>query len=322
MTLVRTTVEVTTDDGQVLRGERLSSATRARRGVVVLAHAMMVDRRAMDFRKDGLASCLARHGLEILNFDLRGHGQSAPLVRDGAQFSYGVYVDHDLPALMRAARGVAGANTRVTLVGHSLGAHTAMFACSQMTLRGERPPVDSLVALTPNLWMRKLEPSARRRLRKQAMLMGLVAVAQARGHFPPRPFGMGSADEPLPYVKDLLRFFRKSEVRTESGRDLYADLSTLQTPLLAISSEGDPLFADPPTVARWLRAVPDERLRHEIIRGPNAPSHMGVVTEAKGHALFERIARHALGEPFSPGTYDFGAADAHLSPIDDTPHTA
>ena len=103
MTEGRTEIAVPCEDGVVLQVERIPARGRAR-GVAVVLHAMMVDRRSMDRPTGaGLASTLASEGWEVWNADFRGHGGSV-----AAQWSYDDLVLRDVPALVAAARAAGG----------------------------------------------------------------------------------------------------------------------------------------------------------------------------------------------------------------------
>ncbi len=288
----RTDVSTVAEDGWVLRGERLLGDSP--RAVAVLGHAMMVDRRTMDRpRGEGLASVLARAGVAVLSFDLRGHGQSGPTVDDGARYDYDDFVRLDVPALVRAGRRAFPA-LPLTVVGHSLTGHAAMIAAGLFP--GCAP--DAIVGLAPNLWAPRFEPSLRARVAKTALLGGLAALSAPLGRFESRAFMMGSTAEPWAYLREFVRFWIADELTSEDGCDDYlVALSRADLPVLAISSEGDRILARPPAVARFVGTMWRARVTHRVLTAadPATPDHMGLVTDSRCRFLWEEIAGFVLG---------------------------
>lgn len=98
-------------DGLVLAGEELGTGPP-----VVLVHGLTATRRYVVHG----SKLLARRGFRTISYDARGHGASDP-APDGKGYGFGELVA-DLEAVL-AAR--AGAEPPL-LVGHSMGAHTAV----------------------------------------------------------------------------------------------------------------------------------------------------------------------------------------------------
>ena len=75
----------TTDGHQLVADLHLPEGSP--KGLALLGHAMMVDRRTMDRPKGhGLASVLVSRGFAVLNVDFRGHGES--VLHTGLSFSF------------------------------------------------------------------------------------------------------------------------------------------------------------------------------------------------------------------------------------------
>ena len=265
-----------TRDGWSLRGER-----RARPGscaVVVCAHAMMVDRRTLDRpRGAGLMSALGEAGLEVLAFDCRGHGQSGPRADLGGRWSYDDIVRYDVPAMVARGRALAGKRP-VVLLGHSLFAHAGLIAAGL-----DNEPPDALVALAPNLWTPSLEPSAPVRAVKGALLRGWRALG-AIGYVDPRWTRAGTDPEPRAYIEQFAAMWRDDRTGYEP------ELGRARIDVLAYSSVNDRLFARPPCVARFLALAPNARIEHRVIDGPDAPDHMGFVTDPRRASTWAEIA--------------------------------
>jgi len=137
---------VTTDDGLALVTQVWPApASVPRRGFVVLVHGLGEHCR----RYEHVARRLNRHGLDVVGYDHRGHGQS-PGPRGGMPADDSLCAD--LGRVLRAARDEF--EGPAILVGHSLGGLVA----GRFVAEGLRPtpapwwqPVDALVMSSPAL---------------------------------------------------------------------------------------------------------------------------------------------------------------------------
>lgn len=285
----KTGVEVRTDDGWILRGERRGPASAP--AVVVLGHAMMVDRRTMDRpRGAGLASTLVEHGLEVALLDARGHGDSGPHATDGARWSYDDVVRFDVPAMVDAGREIANGRA-VVLLGHSLIGHAGLITAG---LLPERAP-DALVAYAPNLWAPHLEPSPAARALKGLSIRAWTAWTALHGAFDPAPFGLGRAVEAAPYVEHFRAMWARDRLTDPSGAtDYERAMARARLPVLAFASDNDRLLARPAAVERFLGLAPNADVELEVLRGPGAPDHAGFVTTTESRPLWEKTARWIL----------------------------
>ena len=304
LSMAREPVVARASDGWRLRGEALLPAVP--KAVAVLTHAMMVNRRSMDRPPGaGLASHLVGEGLAVLNFDLRGHGKSGPTAREGAHYLYDDFVRFDLPAVVAEARA-RFPGLHVAVVGHSLGGHTALFAAA---LLPERAP-DSIVAVAANMWLPSLEPSGARRIAKGLALRVWLGMTIPRGRFDPRWLRVGTDAEPLTYVRAFASAYRRDRLASLDDRiDYMKALENLRLPVLSITSVGDRFFAHPAAVAGFFAHASRAEVTHRCIRdgefGGWAPSHMGLVTDARSRPLWSEIAtwikaRAAQPPPFPP----------------------
>ena len=261
------------------------------RAVAVVGHAMMVDRRTMDARGDGLVSELARAGVAVLSADLRGHGQSGPLAAEGGRWDYDDLVEQDARALVREARArFPGA--RVVAVGHSLFGHVAIAHAARFL--GEAP--DAIVAIAANLWLPRWEPSPSLRLVKRAILEGSAAVARAIGYLPARRVRFGSADESRDYCLSFVRDWHADRWSSNDFFDYTDALASVRTPVLAIVGSGDRLMCREPSARRMYREIPSAtvELAGRASGLPIDPDHMQVVTDERCRPLWQRIARFVV----------------------------
>lgn len=250
------------------------------RGIVIAGHAMMVDRRTFRVGRPGLAHTLAAAGFRVLLPDLRGHGRSGPRPGAGGDWSYDQLVD-DTAVYLELARELAP-DLPVTLLGHSLFAHTSL------AWLGQHPeaPVAAHVALAMDVWLRASEPSRARWLLKRSMMAAAARIAAAHGHFPATRLRLGSMDESIGYTTDIARNVREGRWLARDGTDYLAGLARVRCPCLHVVSEHDRLYARPPSALRlsapiarrtvWNLGAPDI---DPALAGLRA-DHMGVLTGA------------------------------------------
>ena len=98
------------------QGRRLAGESIGTGPPIVLLHGITATRRYVVHG----SKVLARRGHRQISYDARGHGESDPAPADGG-YSYGELVA-DLDAVLDAEVG----GRRLVLVGHSMGAHTAL----------------------------------------------------------------------------------------------------------------------------------------------------------------------------------------------------
>ena len=258
-------------------------------GVAVCGHAMMCDQRTLDRPPGGgLASTLAAAGLQTYTFDVRGHGQSGPSVAEGGRYDYEDVIEGDVPAMVRWA-AARHPDLPLAVVGHSLVGHAALLWLGQ----NPTAPVDAVLNFAANLWVRHLEPDPAVWRRKRATTEALAALARATGwisagsgHLPVRWLGYGTADEPLEYVLDLVRYAREDAcLRKRDGAVYLAGLGEVQAPVLAYTGSEDTLLCRRSACARFLARVPDHTLR--VVEGAD---HMSLVVDARFKWVWEEAA--------------------------------
>jgi predicted alpha/beta hydrolase len=285
------TFEVATKDGHRLVGDVLAPA--APRAVAVLAHAMMVNRRTMDHRGEGLASALAAREIAVMNADLRGHGDSGPTADRGGVFTYDDFVLRDVPALVSAARA-RFPGLRVVVVGHSLGAHASAIASGV----DPKTAPNGIVALAGNLWSPRLDPSLTRRALKRSIFSAWLFAAEKKGYFDAPRFRMGNTAEPLAYIRQFVAMYDGKLASVDGAVDFEQALGRTTTPILSIASEGDRLLANPVCVARFFALATAAPVDHRVVShfdfGGRAPTHMGMVTDLRSRPVWHEAATWIL----------------------------
>lgn len=283
-------ISISTKDGWILRGEHLPRSDAP--AVVVCGHAMMANRRSLDRPVgQGLVRTLHDAGLEVAWLDARGHGESGPRAAEGARWSYDDIVRYDVPAHCELGRKLAKGRP-VVLLGHSLIGHAGLIAAG---LDPESAP-DALVAYAPNLWAPSLEPSRVLRAVKSILLGGWLVASRVRGFFDARALGLGSEAEALDYVGQFTAMWREDRLGSPDGdADYVTALQQARLSVLAYSSAKDRVLANPDSVTSFLALAARARVEHRQLRGPNAPSHMGFVTDAASRSLWEETASWILG---------------------------
>jgi predicted alpha/beta hydrolase len=278
--------EVRTDDGVTLAVEHFPPPGDAH-GACWLGHAFLANRRSLDRSGGGLASAIAAAGLHAYAVDLRGHGLSQP---DGAPlpWTYADLIRHDLPAVTRFVRE-RHPDLRVGAVGHSLTGHAAL---AWLGTTGERP-LDAVVTIGANIWLRRLEPSRVRWAKKRAVLGFLRGISLVAGKVPAKAVGFGSEDAPATFMREFLRWSRTDSWSSPEGVDYLASLARVRAPVLAVMGTGDKLLCHPvcgEAFHRRLTAAPLDL--HVAGRGDLGfdPGHMEMVTDKRSKPLWTRIA--------------------------------
>ena len=282
--------EVRTEDGWRLVVQRIPS-TGPSKGVAVLGHAMMVDRRSMDRPAGaGLASTLAGRGWDVHLADVRGHGASGPLPSQGGTWTYDDLVRFDIPALVADARERADGRP-VVLVGHSLCGHVSM-ATAAGGYHTVAPP-DAHVLLAANTWMKGLDPARDGARTRQVLLFR--AITRAFRRFPSRLLRMGPAEEAAPYVRDICRFHTSGRWMSRDGVDWHAQLDRVEGPLRALVGRADTLMAHPEAVERWMGPLVSAAWELRVLGAgdlglPRDPGHMELVTDPGSCGVWESVA--------------------------------
>jgi predicted alpha/beta hydrolase len=258
-------------------------------GIVVLAHAMMARRSEFDRPKGaGLARFLAARGFRVVAFDFRGHGDSEPLPARGGSYAYDDLVARDLPTVCAFARTRVRRGKPVFVLGHSLGGHVALAAQGSGAIA-----VEGIVCVGAAVWIRRLEPSARRWWCKRAVASSILRVTRRVGRFPARALRLGSDDEARSHIEDIARFVREPRWTSRDGLvDYWASLANVRVPVIQVVSDGDFLECAPVCGVRFVAACGGP---HEVIQigraddGGPPPSHMGMVTSGQVPSVWRRV---------------------------------
>jgi alpha-beta hydrolase superfamily lysophospholipase len=286
--IAREPLEMRMADGWTLRGEWL--IPEQPRAVVVLSHAMMVNRRTLDRpRGRGLASTLAEAGAAVALCDLRGHGESGPRAADGADWSYDDLVADVAP--MMAQAGARFPSLPRAAVGHSLFGHVTLAHLA----RGGAG-VDRLVMLACNVHNPSWRATPIEWAKKLALIAVMAASARAIGYVPIRRLGRGSDDEARSYALDFLRNGIGPSWRARDGFDYFAALPSVTTPVLALVGAGDHFMAPRSDVAGLMRPVRSATV--EIVGRASGlaidPGHMQLVLDERARPAWQRVARFFL----------------------------
>jgi predicted alpha/beta hydrolase len=284
-------LEIATEDGERLGAEVLPPTGRAL-GTAILAHPMFANR-SVFFRPrgEGVARLFHDAGWRTLAFDFRGHGESTAggtRKRDVLAWSYDDLVRIDLPTIVAAARS-RWPESRLVVVGHSLGGHVALAAQGAGLIDADR-----LVIAGGNIWHRDLEPSRRVWLLKLATIAGMGALSKRHGYFPVRALRLGTDDEADRYIQDLAGFALSGTWTSGDGRvDYTAGLPRVTVPTFSLTSEGDRLYCRPVCASRMLAPLP-KLTEHVIARddhGGPPPGHVAMVTSGHVREPWQRVLR-------------------------------
>ncbi len=250
------------------------------RGGIVLGHAMLASRAAFD-RPEGLAALLHARGFAVLNADLRGHGESAPLPAEGARWTLEDIALRDLPALLEALR--AAVDGPLFGAGHSLFGNALLLAAAR-----DRLPLRGFAGLAANLWLPSCTFGLRRRLRRAARLTAFAALAWPRGFVRGSLVGLGREAVPYAFLAQMRDWYLRDAWTAPDGFDYRAALAAVELPYLGLHSAADD--ACPPQEARAFLG-PLRRWSQEVLPARAGVSHMGVAASSRARPLWEALAR-------------------------------
>lgn len=197
---------------------------------------------------DPFALELHERGLNVVTYDLRGHGSSSVRAERGVRFGYYDMITLDWAAAVRATRAIFPDNP-LFLLGHSLGGQLSSLYVS---LHGEE--VRGLVLIAAcSVYYRGygLVGGAKVLLGTQFA----AVVAKLLGYFPGRRLRF-AGDEAADVMFDWARQARTGRYDlARSVHDFERLLAAVQHPILAISVEGDSL-APPGAVDHLCQKMP------------------------------------------------------------------
>jgi len=224
--MILTPMTVDTADGYPLAA-RLQASAGPPRAVALLVPAMAVPK---EFYAP-LGDWLAARGFDVLTFDFRGIGESAPQSLRGFEADVLTWARQDCAAMLAAARERA-AGRPVVWIGHSLGGQILA-----MTPGNESVTAAVTVASGVGYWRENAYP-----LRLYSWFLWYFAAPVATalcGYFPGRALGM-VGDLPRGVIEQWSRWCRHPEyavgVEGEAMRQLYRRVSL---PLLSLSFTDD-----------------------------------------------------------------------------------
>ncbi len=222
------------------------------------------------------AKVLAQRGFEVVTFDYRGVGGSAPKQLRGFHAKMEEWGRLDLEgALLWADAQRAG--RRLVVVGHSVGGQMVGFAPS-----AKRVDAAFFVGAQSG-WVGHWPPA--QRLVIGALWYGLIpSLSPLLGFFPSGAFGLGE-DLPAGVARQWAEWGRDPNYLLAAGSDVRGLFAAPTFPLVGASIAGD-LYAPPAAVAALLGFYQGAKRRHWRIVDADAP---GV-----GHFTFFRDAGKPL----------------------------
>ncbi|MFG2646571.1 alpha/beta fold hydrolase [Streptomyces sp. NPDC048436] len=199
---------------------------------------------------------LHAEGLTALTVDLRGQGESTPLVTDpgAGDHGYRTIVEQDLVAVIEAVRAELGPEPALYLLGHSLGGQLGLvYAALRIG-----PGVDGVALVAAgSVWFRAYGP-----LRGPLLLLFEVfaaATSTLLGRWPGVRLGFGG-NQSKGVMRDWARQGRTGRYSAKgSAHDYESALRTLDLPVLAVTVDHDNL-APAPALDHLLDKTPEARV--------------------------------------------------------------
>jgi pimeloyl-ACP methyl ester carboxylesterase len=194
-----------------------------------------------------------------------------------------------------AARDAACRVSDLGYVGHSLGGLVGL-AHAVLRAGGLAQPAPSRLALLATSCWRfdKSTPAARR-----ISMMTYLGTASAFGYAPIRRFGMGTDDEPLSYVRQLVGWAQEGRwLAARSELDYGAALAHVRDPILLLYGGGDALCTHEDT-ERWLRELSATTPRTLCVSRRTGmgfdPDHFGLVRSRRAQPAWCELVEFLVG---------------------------
>ena len=129
-----------------------------------------------------------------------------------------------------------------------------------------------------------------------------MGLSRLWGRFPARFLRVGSDDEALPYVRQLVGFSRKGTWGSVDGAlDYLALMPGVTTPILSLVGTADTWMCRPESSRFWLAHATNAPITHRVIGvhdgDPQGVDHMGLVLRPDMQAIWEEAIewmRHAV----------------------------
>lgn len=215
----------------------------------------------------GLARYLAGQGFCTFSLDFRGHGLAQPKPA-GHRWCFEDWARFDIPA----AVATAATEGTVRVVSHSAAGAAALTALAlHPELRHHMAALIILATPAPRL----------AGFRRLATHMA-IALCELLGRFPARALGLGPEDEDGGIMGQWLHWNLQGQWRTQSGKNVLAELPELPFPVLVVAGRGDWLWAPPQHCEQLFHQLPTARKAFRVlgneVRCGLKPGHVSLVT--------------------------------------------
>ena len=252
------------------------------KAMVVLAHAMMVDRRT--FLNSGFEHSLLEQGFAVASFNFRGRGSEAL-----PDWSYADLVDFDVPTVLQSVRQ----QTQLPLfwLGHSLGGHVGLAALG----KGYLQDFDGMLLVSTNVWLPSLESNFRRRLKKSVIMCVIRLIMGFFGRLPVKASGFGTVDEANTYLRDMLDWWKHDQwFDGQTRQDYFSSVAGTEMPMLFVVGQDDSLNAHPEAVQAFCSRFAPKAVWFWVVgrewTDQRAPAnHMSLITSKYGNPGWARM---------------------------------
>ena len=273
---------IKTPDGVELDFSIAYPESKPAKAMVVLAHAMMVDRRT--FQKSGFITTLLEQGYAVTFFNFRGRGAST--LRD---WSYADLVNFDVPTVLDIVRQ----QRRLPLfwLGHSLGGHVGLAALGKGLLQD----FDGMLLVSTNVWLPSLETSFARRLKKSLTMFVIRLFVGLMGRLPVKASGFGTVDEANTYLIEMLDWWKHDQwVDRHTRQDYFSGSTDTEMPMLFVVGKNDTLNAHPQAVREFCRRFTPRSVWFWVVGrewtdGRAPANHMSLITSKHAHPGWKKM---------------------------------
>lgn len=230
----------------------------------------------------GLAPFLAEEGFDVFVADLRGHGDSQPVVGPHSNFGQYEMICEDMPAIRNAIAEVRG-DAPVHVVAHSWG---GVIVSSFLARFPEYiPGIRSLTYFGTKRNIRILNIHRILKIDLAWRVLGTI-LCRLNGYLPAEKWHLGSDNESAGYYLESMPWIKPgSWVDPRDGFD-YEDAARQVTlpPAWFIAAAGDHCLGHPKDVLRFMGEHAGQQLRYSVLAARNGNrkdyDHITMLTDA------------------------------------------
>jgi predicted alpha/beta hydrolase len=219
----------------------------------------------------GLAPFLADKGFDVFVADLRGHGNSIPLIDKHSAYGQFHHITEDIPAFIQKVFEVTN-NEKISFCAHSWGGVllNSFFARNPNFLK----KVDKCVYFGSK---RRVKGINKDKLIQVYFVWGVVCslLTSFYGYLPAQKFNLGADNDTKGYLKECSKWvLNDSWIDLNDNFDYRNALKSITLPpILYIAAKNDPALGNPQDVMRFMEESGRKNAKYTVLSKENGNLH-------------------------------------------------